>query len=47
MLLVSGLMLLVACLIDALGDKPVNRLYLAIGAAFVILSTGVLIFKRK
>lgn len=47
MILVAGLLLLTACLIDSLGGKEVNRLYLGLGAFSVILSSGMLIFKKK
>lgn len=47
MLLVAGLLLLVACLIDNFNSKQVNQLYLAIGIVFVVFSTGMLIFKKR
>ena len=47
MILVAGLLLLAACLVDKIGDKPVNRFYLGLGVVFVIVSTGILIFKKK
>lgn len=45
MLLVAGLLLLTACLIDNFNSKSVNHLYLALGIVFVLFSSGMLIFK--
>lgn len=47
MLLVAGLMLLLACLIDKLRGVEVNTFYLGFGAAAVIFSTAMLIFRKN
>lgn len=47
MLLVAGLLLLIACLIDKLRQAEVNTIYLAVGAGMIVFSSGMLIFKRK
>ncbi|MGI8493699.1 MAG: hypothetical protein ACR2L1_00085 [Pyrinomonadaceae bacterium] len=47
MLLVAGLMLLLACLIDKWRGAEVNTFYLGFGVVAVIFSTTLLIFKKN
>ena len=47
MMLVAGVLLVIAMTINFFGDKEVNKLYLGLGLVLIILSTAVLLFKKK
>ena len=47
MMLVAGLMLVAAMLINYFSEKEVNKYYLGLGLILVIISSGVLLFRKK
>ena len=47
MMLVAGVMLVIAMLINYFGNKEINKYYLGIGLILIIISSAVLLFKKK
>lgn len=46
-MLVAGVLLVAAMMINFFGDKEVNKLYLGLGLVLIIFSSAILLFKKK